>query len=185
LKRIFIAVRVDAGPGLLTMISSLKSLLAGESIKWSVPVNIHLTLAFLGDTPESRISTLPAVLQDACKGTGEFDFYLSGCGVFKNYRDPKVIWAGITQSGSLEKLHERIRAGLAGAGFITEERPFRPHLTLGRIRSLKDPGNLKSTVERYSGTSIGKVHVNEVILFESILSQTGAKYISLGKFALR
>lgn len=54
MKRIFIAVKVEAGAKVLRMISTFKALLADESIKWVDPVNIHITLAFLGDTEEKR-----------------------------------------------------------------------------------------------------------------------------------
>jgi 2'-5' RNA ligase len=184
MKRIFIAVKLDAGADLLRMISSLKALLGEESIKWVDPGNIHLTLAFLGDTEEKRIRILGSLLKDKCSGFGEFEFTLAGTGVFKNFRDPHVIWAGIRSSKRLSDLNSKISTGLKETGFNIEERSFKPHLTLGRIRSLKDPENLKSVLERYRETEFQTVPVKEVILFESILMQKGPFYKPLGTFVL-
>ncbi|MCJ7448442.1 MAG: RNA 2',3'-cyclic phosphodiesterase [Bacteroidales bacterium] len=184
MKRIFIAMEVEPGDALLRMLSSLKSLLGNEKIKWVDPGNIHLTLAFLGDTEDDRIKVAGIMLKNTCSGFGEFDFTLTGAGVFKNYNDPKVIWTGIEESEKLIKLNDIINTGLKDTGFKVEDRQFRPHLTLGRIRFIKDIEGLKSVIERYQNNSIQKVHVKEVILYESILKPTGPVYRPLGKFRL-
>lgn len=184
MKRTFIAVKVNPEGDLLRMISSLKSLLSDENIKWVDPANIHLTLAFLGDTEEKRIKILSGMLSERCTGFGEFDFTLAGAGVFKNFWDPRVIWVGIRSSEKLFMLYNAIAEGLKREGFGIEERQFRPHLTLGRVKSYKDTENLKSVIEKYRDKQFQVVHVNEVILFESILMQTGPIYKSLGNLSL-
>ncbi len=184
MKRIFIAVKVEPGGELLRMILSVKALLGAENIKWVDPANIHLTLAFLGDTEEKRIKILATMLQDKCKSFNKFDFKLAGTGVFKNYWDPRVIWIGIRSQEMLSKLNETISNGLKENGFETEERQFKPHLTLGRVKSAKNTENLKTVLEKYKDTEFQKVEVMEVILFESILMQTGPLYKPLGKFQL-
>ncbi len=185
MKRVFIAIKADAGGELLRMISTLKVLLASEKIKWVDPANIHLTLAFLGETEEKQIKKLGAMLKDKCAGFQEFEFVLTGAGIFKNYNDPKVIWAGIRSSERLSELSSIITSGLKETGFNAEDRLFRPHLTIGRIRSISDAGKLKNILERYRETEFQTVPVKEVILFESILMQTGPLYKHLGKFSLR
>ena len=184
MKRIFIAVNVHPGPVLLKTTAAIKALLASESIKWTELANTHLTLAFLGDTEEKRIMILSKMLREKCSGFGEFSFTLAGTGVFKNFRDPRVIWAGIRSSEQLAKLSQTINSGLAENDFPVEERPFKPHLTLGRIRSIKDPENLKSVIDRYIETEFQTITVNEVILYESILMQTGPVYKALDKYTL-
>jgi 2'-5' RNA ligase len=184
MKRIFIAIKVDPGGELLRMFSSLKAVLGAEIIKWVDPANIHLTLAFLGDTEEKRIKILSGMLKERCTGFGEFDFELAGTGVFKNYMDPRVIWTGIRSAGKLSILNNLISEGLKLNGFEIEDRVFRPHLTLGRLKSVRDTENLKSVLERYRDSQFQIVHVTEVILFESILKQTGPIYKSLGNFSL-
>jgi RNA 2',3'-cyclic 3'-phosphodiesterase len=184
MKRIFIAIKVEPGAELLKMISTVKELLGAENIKWVDPANIHITLAFLGDTQEKRIKNLDNMLKESCRGYHEFDFLLAGTGVFKNFRDPRVIWVGIKSQEKLSKLYDIIAYGLNEIGMGIEKRQFRPHLTLGRVKSVKDTENLKKVLEKFRDTEFQKVLVKEVILFESILLQTGPIYKSLDIFPL-
>jgi len=184
MKQIFIAVKVEAGETLLKMISSLTARLSIESIKWTSPDNIHITLAFLGDTEEERIKIINAVLKEKCKGFGRFELIIKGSGVFKNLNDPRVIWTGIEPSGKLIQLNDFIINGLKDSGTAIENRPFKPHLTLGRIKYLKNKALLKTLMDKYQNTEIQKVPVNEVILYESILLQSGPVYKPISKFEL-
>ena len=184
MKRIFIAIKVNPEEELLRMFSSLKAVLGAENIKWVDPANIHLTLSFLGNTEEGRIKVLNSILKEECSGFGEFDFVLAGTGIFKNYWDPRVIWIGFRSSERLAMLYNIITEGLKLSGFEIEDRQFKPHITLGRIKSIKETEILKTVLERYRDHQFQIVHVNEVILFESILLQTGPIYKSLGNFCL-
>lgn len=184
MKRIFIAVKTEPGPELHKTLATFRSVLGGERIKWADPVNIHLTLAFLGDTEEGKIKSLSVMLKEKCRDFGDFSFQLKGTGVFKSLRDPRVIWIGIEPSDKLNNLNEQIVAGLKETGFQLEERLFRPHITIGRIKSLKDADNLKTLISRYADKMIQKVDVNEVILYESILMPAGPLYKPLEKFKL-
>lgn len=124
------------------------------------------------------------MLKTRCSGFGEFEFNLAGTGIFKNFSDPRVIWAGIRSSERLSELYNIISSGLIESGFKNEDRAFKPHLTLGRIKSLEDTGKLKNVLERYRETEFQTVPVREVTLFESILTQKGPIYIPLGNFML-
>jgi len=183
-KRLFIAVKTEPEGDLIRMISSSKSLLGSERIKWVDPDNIHITLSFLGDTSEKRLGALSLILEEACKDFGMFEFKLTGLGVFKNIRDPRVIWVGIHPKDTLIKLGARISEGLRISGFQIEERTFNPHLTIGRINSLKEPESLKRILESYRNTEFQIVEAKEVILYESILMQSGPLYKPLGKYRL-
>ncbi len=184
MKRIFIALKIEPDDLLLRMIASLRSVLGNEKITWVDPANIHLTLAFLGDTGEDRIKVAGIAVRQNSSGFGEFSFNLSGTGIFKNFQEPRVIWIGIEESEKLIQLNDLIITGLKDTGFRIEERPFRPHITLGRIKFIKDPDLLKAALERYQDTHFQKVYVKEVILYESILKPTGPVYKPLGKFGL-
>jgi RNA 2',3'-cyclic 3'-phosphodiesterase len=184
MKRVFIAVKVDPVGELLKVFSSIKALLGAENIKWVDPGNIHLTLAFLGDTEEKKIKILSNMLGDICSRFKGFEFVLAGTGVFKNLRDPRVLWLGLRSTEKLSVIYQLITEGLNKNGFRTEERPFSPHLTLGRIKSVKDTENLKNVLERYRDVEFQKVDAREVILYESILMQTGPIYKPLGKYML-
>jgi RNA 2',3'-cyclic 3'-phosphodiesterase len=184
MKRIFIAVKVEAGEILLKMISSLKSGLSNENIKWTNPDNIHITLSFIGDTEEEKINIISAMLKVKCEGFGRFELIIRGSGVFKNLSDPRIIWTGIDPSERFMQLNAFVMNGLKDAGIKTEERPFKPHLTIGRIKNLKDKTVLKTLIDKYQYTEMQKVPVNEVTLYESILLQSGPEYKPIARFNL-
>jgi 2'-5' RNA ligase len=167
------------------MLSSLKALLDNEKITWVDPGNIHLTMAFLGNTEDERIIVAAIMLKQKCTGFGEFGFNLSGTGVFKSFSDPRIIWIGTEHPEKVTDLNNLIITGLKDTGFKIEERQFRPHITLGRIKSIKDNEAFKSVVSRYQNTFFQEVPVTEVILFESILKPTGPVYKPIGRFRLR
>ncbi len=184
MKRIFIAIKVEAGGEMQRMTANLKALLGSESIKWVDIGNMHVTLAFLGDTEEERIGSLAGVVKDKCAGFGDFEFTIKGTGVFRNFRDPRVIYAGINKQEELIRLGELLINALREEGFDLDDKPFRPHITLGRIKNFRDIQNLKQVLGKYCDAELQTVSVNEVILFESILKQTGPVYIPLARFLL-
>jgi 2'-5' RNA ligase len=184
LKRIFIAVKIDAGENLLNMISDLKAGLKEERVKWTETGNFHITLAFLGYTEETKIKAISNMLRTACEGFGEFEIIIKGAGVFKNFSDPRILWTGIEPSEKLNKLYDCIKSGLKDTGISLEERTFRPHLTLGRIKSIGDHENLQSLVTSYLTAEMKSQRVKEVILYESIIFQTGPVYKPLGRSPL-
>lgn len=184
MKRIFIAVKVEPGETLLKLISSFKSALNGENINWTNPDNIHITIAFPGDTEEAEIRIIRNILEERCEGFGKFELSMRGTGVFKSINDPRIIWAGIESTEQFTNLYGLIKGELKTAGIMMEDRPFKPHLTLGRIKHVKQVAYLKELIEKYRDYEIQKIPVNEVILFESMLLQTGPVYKQIGKFML-
>lgn len=184
MKRTFIAIKIHPGKELLAMMHEMQRALKGESIKWSSEDNFHLTLAFIGDTQESQLGKIRSALSDYCSGTGDFEFDIKGTGVFRSMKDPKVIWAGIEINDKLGLLHSKVIESLALAGIEIEERAYRPHLTLGRIRSIKDKSILADLTEKYAGTVFQRVNSTEIILYESLLLPSGAVYKPLQKISL-
>ena len=184
MKRIFIAVRIEPGEELLKMISSFRQALRNDAIKWTETENIHITLVFLGDTEENRVREIDKLMRNLCSGFGEFEFFLKGAGVFRNLRDPRVIWAGISISPEMAELNERISAKLSETGIRLEERAFNPHLTLGRIKRLIDISALSELLDKYREKELQKVKVSEIILYESILRPAGPVYKPLGRYSL-
>jgi RNA 2',3'-cyclic 3'-phosphodiesterase len=184
MKRLFIAVRTTPDNNFTKLYSSLRNELEGESIKWIKPENIHLTLVFLGDTDETRIPGIEKILKSVCNRTQNFEISLKGFGVFKNVSDPRVAWAGTYHSDKLATLQELIAEALKEGEFKIEDRPFSPHVTIGRIKSIKDHDRFKMIMLKYHITDIQRVSVREVILFESILKQEGAVYKQVSAFSL-
>jgi 2'-5' RNA ligase len=184
MKRIFIALKIEAGDTLQEMISSLKSRLSDENIRWTNPENIHITLSFLGDTEEKWIKDINSMLKNKCEGSGRFDLFIKGSGVFRNVNDPRIIWFGIEPSAKLLSLNGSIMKGLTELGINTEDRHFKPHLTIGRIKRLNDKVTLKALIDKYQNLEIQKTMINEVVLYESILLQSGPVYKPLARYNL-
>jgi RNA 2',3'-cyclic 3'-phosphodiesterase len=184
MKRIFIALKVTAGESLIEMVSSLRSGLINEGIRWVNLDNIHITLAFLGDTEEKMIKVIISKMKNYCEGSGNFELTLKGCGVFKNLGDPRIIWTGIEPLENLSRLNGLIVKCLIESGVKIDERGFKPHLTLGRIKFIKDRLALKALLDKYRDAKIQNAPVNEVILYESILKPTGPLYKPMAKIIL-
>ncbi len=184
MKRIFIAVKFIPGQEFLKMFSAFRSLPGEDRISWVSMESIHLTLVFLGDTEEQRINIAGKVLETSCRHFGEFDIKVSGTGVFRNMKDPRVIWTGIENPEKLEILCRNIAGGLTDAGFTLENRPFNAHITLGRVKIIKNISSVTSLIEKYRNTHFQDVHVSEVSLFESILKPAGPVYKPVGIYSL-
>ena len=184
MKRIFIAIKVNAGETLSGIISSFQKGLNRDSIKWTNKDNIHITLVFLGDTEKTLIEPLSSMLKEKCERTGRFDLKIRGSGVFRSLGDPRIIWMGIEPHEKLVQLNSFIIDGLKKLDFGIDDRPFNPHLTIGRIKHLNNKEGLKSMIDKYHDLEMQIVPVNEVILYESILLQTGPVYKSLAQIPL-
>ena len=184
MKRIFIAVKVTAGNTLLKLFSSLKGKLSVEIIKWTTIDNMHITLAFPGNTSEEKIERIDELLKVRCSDFKKFEVVMRGTGVFKSFSDPRIIWAGFEKSEELTKLAKTIQEGLRGIGIELEERPFNPHLTLARIKNLSDREAFERLISQYQNIDIQVVPVNEVILYESIHAPVGPVYKPLKIYAL-
>lgn len=185
MKRLFIGVKINPHPALTELLSDIRNLLRNESIRWSNPENIHVTLAFLGDTDEKMVRPLGTKLIEKCGNSGTFSFILQGIGLFKSLRDPRVIWAGISGAEKLISLNRLVTSALEELDLLVEERPFSPHLTLGRVKSVKNPQILKDIISKYKETGIQEVNVNEIILFESLLKPSGPVYLPLQRISLQ
>jgi len=184
MKRIFIALKVEPTDKLLSIISILKQGLCNDSIKWTNPDNIHITLAFLGDTEENMIKDIKLMLKEKCDGTGKFELVLKGAGLFRNLADPRIIWTGLVASEKLLQLNEVVMSGLKELNIKMEERTYNPHLTIGRIKHVNDKEKLKLLIEQLQNSEIQIVPVDEIVLYESILLQTGPVYKPIGAYSL-
>ena len=170
MHRLFIAVKVAPDPTFTSEINLLKKALVNDSIKWVELSNIHVTLAFLGDTEERLINNIGEMLYNKCSFLVPFDFIIKGIGLFRSKADPKILWAGLENINELKNLNTLIISGLKEIGIIVEERKFIPHITIGRIRSLNYKETVINLVNNYSGHEFQNVHTSDVILYESILT---------------
>lgn len=183
--RTFVALEIgeDVRASLRAAQERLKA--AGASVSW-VPVgNIHLTLVFLGHIFESRVAALAEGLDQVAGKFEPFAFEVTGLGVFGSARHPRVIWAGVQAPPVLEALQREVAGVATSLGIALDDRPFRPHLTLGRVRGPQNLGALTSAFAAIKNTPHGSVRVGRLLLMRSQLDPRGARYSVLHESRLK
>src|SRR5262252_9661329 len=182
--RTFIAIEIpsEVKSALAALQDELRR--AGADVSWTRPENIHLTLRFLGEVDEMRIVEVEKVCVASAAEFRPFTLRLNDTGVFPNARQPRVLWAGL--AGEIEKaveMRKRINDGLALIGFEREEKDFRPHLTIGRVKSNKKTHELLALAEARRVPALSFV-VTEIVLMKSELHPAGARYTPIAKVSL-
>jgi 2'-5' RNA ligase len=169
--------------GAITSIQNrLRKLIQGD-IRWVRPEGIHLTLKFFGDISGDDVANIATVVEKAAEKEMPFPLAIGGVGVFPDPHRPRVLWLGM--SGDVERLlvfQKTIEQALFQIGFPREERPFRPHLTLGRIRTAKGFTGLARVLEKGEEYTAGRFIAPGLNLFQSELMPHGAIYTRLKWF---
>lgn len=161
---------------------------AHKAVRWVPASNMHLTLKFLGEVSAANIQSLARTLYNQAYRQTEFDISIGGLGAFPNIRRPRVIWVGATAPSALFSLQKGIDAETRQLGYPTDDRPFSPHLTLGRIAQNARPEEVIQVAQALSETKVGelgRIKVNCIHLFRSDLRPTGAVYTPLHTFSFR
>ncbi len=184
-KRLFLAIKINASSKFQTVFKQLKDCLLHEQIRWVNSENLHLTLRFLGNTSIDRIEGITKAITKAIANEKEFSFEIQNLGVFGSNYNPKVIWFKVFDDDILGKLETKISTELDSEGFIKDRQNFVPHLTIARLKKLKDKSLFNNIIEKYKDIQIQNTDVKELILYESILHKKGAEYKIIQKFNLR
>jgi 2'-5' RNA ligase len=155
------------------------------AVRWIDPDGAHLTLKFLGATPEDQAPIIQAELERAARSQTPFMLETGQLGAFPNLRAPRVVWLGV--AGALERLRA-LQAGvercIAPLGFPTEQRAFSPHLTLGRAEKDAGRSELAAVGAAVSATAPPRSvawQVSQIALIRSELSPRGARYTTLAR----
>jgi len=158
---------------------------AADEIRWVEPERIHLTLQFLGAVPEERIAAIERALRLAAGAARPLALEVRGAGGFPNARRPRVLWAGVEGDlAALGALVADVGRRLGPLGFPPEDRPFSPHLTLGRARDGRGAPGLGGGLARAAQVDGAPWRATELVLFESHLSPRGPRYEALARLAL-
>jgi 2'-5' RNA ligase len=159
---------------------------SGADVKWVEPENVHITLKFLGDVPLDDVDRIKSALRKGLEGRRAFDLEVAGAGCFPGGRKaPRVIWMGLAgDTRSLEEIALSVDGLCAGLGFSREARPFKAHLTIGRVR--RGSGRLRELAEAVGSVTFNplKLRVDRVNLVRSRLSPKGPTYTVLESAAL-
>jgi 2'-5' RNA ligase len=183
--RTFIAIELDGElkDDLGRLQDRLRSQMAPRSVRWVRLGAMHLTLKFLGDTPLDKVEEVKVALAQAAAEVSPFTFALAGLGCFPNTRRPRVIWVGLQEvTGALVRLRDAIEAHVSPLGFPTESRPFKPHLTLGRVQRYASKSEVREIGQVVAASVAGiqdEMTVREVYYIKSDLQPSGAVYTTL------
>lgn len=178
----FAAVPVPAEPALAALLGELGRLRA--DVKPVPPDQLHFTLSFLGETPDEATAPLAEALREATRGLAPFEVELHGVGAFPSARRPRVVWAGVRDPKPLVALALRTRDAFARAGHVGDDKDFRAHLTLGRVKSERDLDELGRFLRVHADDALPTVRVREARLYKSTLGPQGPTYETLAAATL-
>lgn len=166
-------------------------------IRWINPETAHLTLHFLGDTPPEEVAILRMLLPSLIARHEAFDLRTSELGVFPKLKQPRVLWLGLWgPAHRLESLYNELGDELDELQFPIEERPFSPHITLGRLRNARNvairhlPDQLRNAIAEMETTGLADpkrpllAPIEEVQLVRSHLEREGPRYEVVERFPL-
>lgn len=186
--RSFIAIEIPEG--VKKVLSKLQDNLKteGGNVKWVNPSGIHITIKFLGNVASGKIPQIVQALSSVSQDIPPFTLEIAEKGIFPNVQRAQVIWVGIKgEVDKLQALHKAIEKALVPLGFPPEERPFIPHLTIGRVREKTPPQERKRIGTVFMATSLEKTPpflVGNIALMKSQLTPQGAIYTPLAFISL-
>ena len=184
--RAFIAISLPEPvlQGIVTAQETLKR--SGLKIRWVRKEGIHLTLKFLGDIDRDSVEKISEAMERATGSFSPFTLWAEGIGVFPNLRRPRVAWVGL--SGDIEilrALQRDLESQLSGLGFSKEKRPFKGHLTLGRVKGRLDGIKLQEALEDLGDFRTESFTAQSIVLFQSDLRPDGAVYSRVAEAPLK
>jgi 2'-5' RNA ligase len=187
--RLFVGVEIDgrvaaAAGALVDVLRRRAQKLAPRArITWIPQDRFHLTVRFIGNADDPAAAAIHTVLAPPL-AVAPFDMSLAGIGAFPRTGKPQVLWAGIASGQErLQEIEREVSHRLEETGIPREDRRYRPHLTLARIR---DAAGLKSQplFEGLGDAPLGTTHVETITLFESQLSPRGPTYVPVRRTRL-
>ena len=182
--RLFVALDLP-GPVLDALVRFQGELTAtGADLKQVERENLHFTVKFLGEVTEAATSEAKSRLAAVSLQGAEVE--LKGVGAFPDRLRPRVVWAGVSKADSLlvEPVAKEVSAALEGLG-ENDTRPFHAHVTLARVRSPKNAGDLSALIGKCSNVSFGRLKLTELKLKSSRLTPAGPVYSDIGVYPLR
>ncbi len=171
--RTFISIPVPNSAGLGPL---MKDLGLVRGVRPAPVAQLHITLRFLGDVPEERLEEVGACVDRAVNGRGAGQVALKGVGVFPNARDPRVIWAGVETAIPLAAIADELSRRFDGIKIPYDPKPFKPHLTVGRVEGRP---NLTPLLHKYADTEFASFRCTAVLVMKSELSPRGAAHTVL------
>jgi 2'-5' RNA ligase len=180
--RLFVALEIPSAvrEHLAALLQYLRAV--SPQTRWVRPENLHVTLKFMGEVPETKLGAIRSALVGV-RSDQPTTVDFCGLGFFPNEKRPRVFWAGIEASPNLKTLAADVERVMEKLGIPHEQRPFSPHLTLARFEPPGLPEKLRSAIQENAAREFGSFRTNQYHLIESKLKPSGAEYTTLESFA--
>jgi 2'-5' RNA ligase len=157
-----------------------------RQLRWVGENQLHLTLKFLGETPEEKLQPLAAALEEVAERFAPFSLGLGGLGSFGSRDHLRVIWLGMKEgSETAGKLAESVESACQELGFAPENRHFHPHITLARCKAGNCRTDLGALPAHVVETPLGSFIADHLALIKSTLTPDGPRYEILKRFPLK
>jgi 2'-5' RNA ligase len=177
--RTFIALPVKVGNQFLLARKKLMECLTGERIGWVDPERYHVTIRFLGDTTPEAVEAIRFSMRERIAVPAKAILKLDHAGSFGSRKRPGVIWVGFYDSSFLEMLRAEVETALECCGIMAAGHPFRPHLTIGRIRQINDLRGFCSLMDSLKGHFSGERLADRLVFYKSEAAAGGPVYTPL------
>jgi RNA 2',3'-cyclic 3'-phosphodiesterase len=184
--RVFCAVELpdEVRARLRDHIATLRETVPDAAASWTRVENIHLTLKFFGNVAVDRIPTISEAIAKATKEFSLFQIEVGGTGVFPKSSRAQVLWIGVNDpSGKLVGLQRQVENECAKKAFEKEDRAYRPHLTIARIRR---PEGARQLADAHLQIKFepAQIEIQEIILLRSELNSKGSRYTPISRHEL-
>jgi 2'-5' RNA ligase len=151
-----------------------------SAVRWVRLDGLHLTLRFIGPTPRQRVAIIATAVDTAAAGTSPVDVAIGGAGAFPSPARPRTLWLGVTDGApALDALAGRLNRALGDAVGAADDRPFRPHLTLGRADGRREGPLVARRLTAHAADFEVRFRADRIVLFESITGGGPARYVPL------
>ena len=150
-------------------------------VKWESQDKFHITLFFLGNVEQSKLELLPTALANSIQQFQSFTTTYESVGAFPNIHNPRVIWVGITSNQTVLDIQSMVERVCAEFGFPREDRKFHPHITLGRVKGIRNLARLTEAIKTITFEPIETL-CSEILLMKSEVHPSGSIYTILKSF---
>jgi 2'-5' RNA ligase len=185
--RLFLAIELGL-PLLEALDAAIAPLrLAAPELAWVPREKQHLTLKFFGDVDgDAAAARIAEAMEQVASAHRPIEMELRQIGAFPNFRRARVVWIGVENEPRLELLHHDLEIACEHAGFEVEGRPFRPHITVARVRSALSSDRAREVARVARSVRWSAVEqVDRISLMESTLAPAGARYRRVHAATLR
>jgi 2'-5' RNA ligase len=187
-RRIRTFIAVELSPNVKSRAAKLIDDLRGADadVNWVQAQQMHLTLKFLGDVPDTETPDVCRVVEKVAAAHEPFEIMFRGLGAFPNAQHPRTLWIALADGGQeLKSLQAAIDEALkTELGYAKEQRGFHPHLTIGRVKHEPPGGELERLIEQHAEFEADLAVVDEVVTFASFPGPKGPTHDAMSRAEL-